>query len=104
MGFQPLATLHASDAVLTVENTVGAAIGIEYRRRIGKLFNPPARFLATRAIAGGVHNRCASHFQHDRAAPARGSQESMPLQHNLTSARHAGYRSSSKISSSSRYG
>src|SRR5258708_7059582 len=77
MGFQPLATLHASDAVLAVEYKVGAAIGIEYRRRIGKLFNPPARLLAARAIAGGVHNRWARHLQYNRAAPARGGQGSM---------------------------
>ncbi len=76
---QPIAALHAPHAVLAVEDEVRRTVGVEHRRRVGALFDPTTRLLATLAIAGRAQDRRAHDFQHDIATLARRGQGSVRL-------------------------
>ena len=66
--FLPRRALHA---ILSVQDVIRSAVGIEHRWRRSQLLEAASSFLATCAIAGGSQNRLTHCFQFDLAASAR---------------------------------
>ena len=61
----PLCAVHA---ILSIQDVVGPAVGIERGRRRSKLLKPASGFLTTFAVAGGGQNRPAEQLQFHLAA------------------------------------
>jgi hypothetical protein len=75
LGLEPvliemLVSGHALHAILSIQEAVRSAAGIEHGRRGRQLLEAASDFLATRAITGGGQDRPAERLQFHLAAPA----------------------------------
>ncbi len=73
--FEMLLPFNELHAILSIQDKARSTIGIEHRWSGGRLLEPAARFLATRAIAGEGKNRRPCRLDLDRAASARREKE-----------------------------